>query len=749
MATTKDDTPKIRSVYNPKGKELEMLQRVYERLYRMRDNKKRQEAEKTWKKSRIAWEALRLERDPDEWQSNHCVPLTTAVVETALSEIIDQSPKPMILPRGSEDAPKAAVMEHIFEYTWDVSDSDLELEEILHDAFIFGTGIGQEYYYRDIRKIQTAGANGSLTEHDATDYEDCILESVPLEDFYIDETARGFRGAYGARDCIRRYLMHIDDFKIFFAGSIWDPLGNAKYVQPGGDTAYYQYYQPNQNSDIFTKDQVEILWYWSVKPDDWLVIVANDVVVVMGPNPYKHKQLPFARATDIKRTHEFYGKGEAELLESIQDELNTLRRMIIDRNHLDIDKMFLGSNRLNLSDEDIIARPHGFIPVEDPNLIRAVEYADIPRSVELSLQHLEDDATISTGINPRAQALPTTGTATEAAILKESTLKRIRLKVRRLEREFLTRIARLRVANILQFYPQPRMEKIVGEAATKQFKDEIAQLEQQGVSETTNLKKIGKDVFQKKYKNIRLEGKAINFDASGNPKTENAQGTTFFELKPEYFMPNEGGFDIKYAAGSTLPISEPLMQSKASEMYDRLVQLAMAGIGYDPIKLGDLLLTVNHYNPSDFHAQNTQQQDDSSRVSMSIDLASTENGLIMQGKQVPPTPYAPVPHTQVHIQFTGSPQFQQLSKEDTRVQIMLDHITGELAAQQERSGAPAQGAPGATQEAAGSTGPGGPPPTGLPPRNQQPPTAQAGGNAQMNNLMPGKIQGGGQVPPGI
>lgn len=33
-----------------------------------------------------------------------------------------------------------------------------------------------------------------------------------------------------------------------------------------------------------------------------------------------------------------------EDLESIQDEINTLRRMVIDRNHLDIDKMFLVSN---------------------------------------------------------------------------------------------------------------------------------------------------------------------------------------------------------------------------------------------------------------------------------------------------------------------------------------------------------------------------------------------------------------------
>src|SRR3990167_8216647 len=352
------------------------------------------------------------------------------------------------------------VMGHIFDYTWEISDSDLEEEDVLHDALIEGTGIGQEYFYSDIRKIKTKLKKNSKTEwdeEDQVDYNDSYLECVKNDDFFIDENARSFRGPYAARDCIRRYIMHIDDFKQFFKGPVWDPLGNAKFVIPGGSTDYYEWYKPPQGIDH--KNYVEALWHWVVKPTDWLNIVVNDVMVVMGPNPYKHKQLPFARAIDVKRTHRFYGKGESALLQSIQDELNVLRRMVIDRNHLDIDKMFIGSNRLNLSEEDLIARPHGFIPADDVNSVKPVEYGDVPRSVEISISHLEEDATVATGINPRQQALPTTGTATEAAILKESTLKRIRLKVRRFEREFLTRQARLRVSNIIQYYSQPKLEK--------------------------------------------------------------------------------------------------------------------------------------------------------------------------------------------------------------------------------------------------------------------------------------------------
>src|SRR4030042_3550521 len=248
----------------------------------------------------------------------------------------------------------------------------------------------------------------------------------------------------------------------------------------------------------------------------------------MGPNIYKHKQLPFARAVDVKRTHHFYGKGEAELLESIQDEINTLRRMVIDRNHLDIDKMFLVSNNLGLNDEDLMARPHGMIPTDDVNAAKAVEYGDIPRSVELSIKLLGDDATTSTGIDPRSASLPTPGTATEAAIVKESALKRIRMKMRLLEREFLVHIARLRVANIIQFYSQPRLEKIVGKKGTQDYEQEIAKLSTQGLLEVVN-----GQPFKQNYREVRLENKEINFDETGTPTEKASPGFTFFQLKPE------------------------------------------------------------------------------------------------------------------------------------------------------------------------------------------------------------------------
>lgn len=714
---------KISDFYKPSEKEEEVRDLVYKRYEAMKTSQYRQQAEKVLKKGREQWEAMRKEKEEDDWQSNHYVPLTTSVIETALSEIIDQSLRPLILPRGSEDTPKATIMSKIYEFTWEIGDSDMEWEDAVHDALIGPIGILQEYFHRDVRKLKSKLKSGSKTdweEEDAVVYDDPYLECIKFEDFFIDESARSFRGPYAARDCIRRYIIDIEDFKAFFTGSTWDPLGNAKYVRPGGDTNYYEKYAPPHGIDMSQK--VEVLWYWAIKPGDCLYIVANDVPVVVGPNPYKHKELPFIRVVDVKRTHHFYGKGEAELLESIQDEANTLRRMVIDRNHLDTDKMFYGTSLVNISDEDLIARPHGFIPAEGE--IKPIEYNDVPRSVELSLQHLEDDATITTGINPRAQALPTTGTATEAAMLKESTLKRIRLKVRRFERESLTRIARLRVSNILQFYPQPKLEKIVGEEAVEQFQSELTQLQARGVNETENLQKVGDETFKKSFREIRLENQEFVPDAKGQFNLKSSSKPfTFFPLKPEYYLPSKGAFDIKFAAGSTLPISKPLMQTKKAEMFDRLFPLAQLGV-YDLKKLGDQLLKANDENPADYAPDQKEEGDSDQRLTMALDLANVENNLMMKGQPIPATAYAPAGHTQIHVEFMQSQTFQALGANDPKIQIFTDHVTGELAAQAERGG---QGMNGGMAGASSMD------------------QSLNGGNRQITEMMPDKMQGGEQV----
>lgn len=381
--TTK--VPDIRKEYNPDEKEREILRKRYDRYYKMRDS--RQKFEAIWDMAIKNWEGAMGSRDPGDWKSNIFIPLTGAVIEAQLSEINNQELKPWVIPRGLEDETKAIVMNAILDYTWDVAKSDVALFDIVKDALIYGTGIGQEYYWKQPRTVRgEKDKKGGYKEHKVFEFDNCYLEPVKLEDFFIDEAARGFSGPFAANDCVRRYIMDIEAFREFFSGPEWDPLGNAKYVKPGGDTNYYEFYKPPEK--LSHENDVEVLWYWSKRPDECTVI-ANDVLVKTGPNPYKHKQLPFVRVIDVKRPYQFYGKGEAELMASLQEETNTLRRMTIDRNHLDIDKAFLVGDTFTMEDEDGGVEPHKLIQAGAN--AKPLEYSDIPASVYKTLEMLRDD----------------------------------------------------------------------------------------------------------------------------------------------------------------------------------------------------------------------------------------------------------------------------------------------------------------------------------------------------------------------
>ena len=729
-----DNQSGIRASYDPKGKELDVLKRVYDRYYTIKDDPIRSRMVDVWNAGMKAWEALRPEKGADDWQSNYYIPLTTSVIESILSEMVDQTPRPIILPRSSEDQAKATVMQHIFNYTWEISDGDIELYKWMKDTLIFGTGFVQEYYFQDRRTIflpNGMGKNNKIKykKEEVLEHDDSFMENVSPFDLFFDEKAEEVnRGSRKARDVIRRYVMDINTFREFFKGEVWDPLGNAKLVVEGGDTNYYEHFKPQEDNK---GDNVEVLWRWARQPEDALDIVANDVVIKFGPNPYRHKQLPIAKSIDVTRPHRFYGKGEPELLDSMQEESNTIRRMWSDRSKLDLDKMFFVSNRETLDDRDLIARPHGMIPVDDPKSIQPVEYGDIPRSVQILQDEVNKDAVKVTGVEDRFQAASSPSTATEAAILKESVLRRVRMKLRMFEKGALVDVGRMRVANIIQFYSTPKLEQILGETDSKKFRSQVSDANRQN-------KLVVKDgkPFRETYRNIRIPGKRLVPDVKGVLREEAFNGNSFFEAEPTSFIPAApGGFDIRFEAGSTMPVSKPLMQTKATELFDRLVPISEV-LGYDPKKLADNLVKAHDINPDEFKVEQEEVKAEDSRKENSVQMAVMENNMIKKGRLegVPPmgTPYSTPSHTEIHI---AEIQGTKATEDSPEFEFLMRHTMGEILANSKR------------QEVLNEDGGGqqGGPPT--PPSIEGSETGSAPNiNKQMKDIQPGKVQGGGEVP---
>lgn len=621
-----------------------------------------------WDRWEKMYEAWRPNRDDADWQSNIVPPFTTTIVERALAEMIDQTLWPIVRARGPEDVPKARLINYIKDYTWEIGDGDLQLYAAIKQALILGKTVWQEDYYQDKRKVKILKKFNPETneeeyiEKEVFDFDDVYGEMVDIRNFFLDPMARTINmGRYKANDCIRRYIMNFDTFQETFIGSRDDQFGVAKLVKPGGDTNYYQFYKPPEGID--KDNQVEVLLYYGRRPDK-KIIVANDVVIRDGPNPYNHKQLPFAEGSDVPRLNTFWASGEPKLLESIQDELTTLRRMRIDRQHMDLYKMFLVSNRETLDEDEAVVAPSRFLYVDDPiNSIRAVEYNAVHPTAYQEEKLLKEDGRQVTGI----ESPQTSQTATEAAIFKESTMKSLRTKIWLLSRELLTNIARLRVSNIVQYYSEPKAIKIIGQ---KKYAE---------------------------YRQITTTDIALENTKEGQLVEKKKKGDNFFIVQPEMITPQYGSYDLKISGEPTFPVSKTVQQQMTREfMQHPVFQAAIEAGYYDVGKSADVLSEINEFDPDKFKAQAPTGEGQEPAVDQQevLELANRENEQILQGNRLEPTPYAPRQHTEVHLAYMSSPDFKQTASQNTQIMSnMVYHVKGEETEQLYREGTGELGMP--------------------------------------------------------
>lgn len=510
--------------YSPSDFEKSQLKMINARIEKMK--RKKGEYEQDWNEADKQRMMHRKQRPKDEWRSDLKLPDTFAIIETAKSEMVDKSPGIIYRPRESGDIEKSEKLNKIFEYTWEKGRGDLELIKFIDDDLVYGLAIGEEYWRQDIRdekniedfdleKFQPV----KWSKKEVTEFDDVYFQSIPVWNIYWDPMGDSLETC---RDVVKRLTMPYEDFK-----RKYKRFPKHKKVAAGGNVFRPEWFKPIGNLD---DHEIEILHYYN-KAQDLYLVVANGVMLTPNNNPlpYKHKDFPFVRAVDIIIPHSFVGMGEPKVMRCLQEERDTLRNMRLDTTHLNIQNQYIVDDRLELDDEDLIARPHGIIrgPIDS---IRPLDKIPLYPESYREEQFINDDIIKATGIDIRLQALEGRKgeTATEVAILKESSLKRIRLKLKLLEKMALHRLGRLRLANVQQFYSIPKIVKILGEEGR--------------VEEKETFREIG-------FK---------------HPKG----GYEWFTARPEDIT---GEYDVVVIPGATLPVSKALEAQKRINLFDRLV----------------------------------------------------------------------------------------------------------------------------------------------------------------------------------
>lgn len=725
--------------YRPNKKEREVRRQVYIRFYQMRDNDWRSRAERNWGLSDIEYEqfmdaagdfyisalnqngdigangypaSTQTIPDADETLSRLKLPDSFAMIQSHMQETVGRKSRPTLTGTNSSDEPVEEFANSVMNFSMNNTNYDYNWFMSGLSAAIRGTSFLYEYYRVDkrwVKDLDDVDDEGNLVYKDKllTDFDDAMTEWLPNEFCYVDEKARQIDLAV---DCVRREILNIREFQRIY-GQKKDFI-NQEFVHRGGDTTTRSYFKLPKD---ITGNDVEILHYENRALDTYWVC-ANNITIHFGPLQTKHKELSFAVRYYYRIPGRFWGMGIPQVLRMLAAERSSIRNLNMDRQNLQINKMFLHNNLFDIAEEDLVSRPHGLISVDAQgqpldNVLKPLEYGDVPASYFKTDQIMVEDMVRATGIDVRLEDQPSS-TATEAALSKEAFLKRINMIAQLDEMETIVRLGRLKWSNIQFFYPLGRMDTI--------FEDREEKMRQV-------------------YKTITVKGHKFEIqDNNGTPtlRKEDITGASSFELNKKMAKYLEGNFDISVDSAQYQPTSRVVQQTKVTELFSLLLSNPATMGQMDIGKAIARVLSLNDERPEDWLSGIDQDP------GTTMLQAEQENQVMAAGQPLGPTPGATEEHTLVHLMFVRSKQYNDMVAQHPEIkQIFANHIMGEHEAN------PATGTAGQALSANGLGGNGTP---AAPPGNpaMQAPNAAAPSGAGGRITPPNQV---GEVPslPGL
>lgn len=639
------DPPKV-LVYRPNKRNRSIRREVYARYYWLRQDTLRTEAEADWEVADKEYRLFIEEKDPDDWHADVHLPDAFAGIQTQAQETIERRSRPTVISTEDSDEPLTEFCNDILTYNMNNTNYDYQYHLAKLSASIRGTAFLMDYWRTDKRIVkvpESVNADGTIKykDQDRIDFDDDYMEWVPNEYIYIDDKARDVDEAI---DGFRREILNIDEFYRKYGRN--PNFFDTQFVYAGGERSNNSFFKMPED---ITNQDVEVLHYYNRATDAYWV-VANNITIRDTPLPWPHKELPFAVLYQYRVPGFFWGIGIPKVVHALSEERKTLRNLNLDRQKLQINKMFIHNNAFDLDDDDLVSRPHGLISIDTngrplSEALQPLEYGDVSASYFKTEEILLEDIRRAHGIDDRVNGANVASTATQAALQKESALKRINLISIQAEMSTVVRIGRLKWVNIAFFYSVPRMDSITEDNEEKQKKV---------------YRKI--TVANRQYSIVDQDGgKALKMDE--------VQGASGLELKKGYAKYLETSVDISVDAATFTPVSKAIEQTKKTEVFSLISSIDEAKATLDmPSAVADLL-RVNDVKPDTWmKAQAAPSKD-------MMQLAEVENMIMAAGQPLAPTENATTEHTTVHLMFTQSEEFKKFGPE---IQALFEyHIMGE------------------------------------------------------------------------
>lgn len=464
-----------------------------------------------WEKYYKMYRSYVKKRAKGDWRSRVWMPIAFYVIETITPRLVAQLPNFIVKPVGPEDVPGAEFMEDLLGWAADQSDLYLELVKALKSSLLYGTGILKTSYIETKRfqisrqpvmvdappmpgqPLPEADVDGQpmmgppqpggqvpspdgaveTVKNEYISYAGPMAEAVDIVNFFIDPVADSIESARYVIHRVYRDKAHLEDY--FNKGVYKRPPEEIwkSFLQEHSSLARQALIGlgPGGGLDQDT-NLIPLLELWT---DGMIVTVAGDehsagVLLRAEKNPYMHGEKPFVRIVDHLVPHEFWGIGELEPLEGLQDTLNAIWNSRIDNVKLNLNSMFLAVMDYMVDPSDLQMGPSKVIRVREgvplDQAVKRLDLGDVTSSSYTEAQEVERMTEKASGVSPYTSGSEGTQsynrTATGVALISEQGNTRFSHKVKIAELTGFRRLGRQYGMLLQQFSPPEMVVRMQG-----------------------------------------------------------------------------------------------------------------------------------------------------------------------------------------------------------------------------------------------------------------------------------------------
>ena len=411
-----------------------------------------------WKENFKAYNGELFKRQTSRKSAGNAIPNHIfSTVETIKPIMFTNPPKSIVYPTSEDGFEKAIMVQEALDYEWNRTRLIPKILNGLTNGLITGTFIEGLFWDGKKNKI------GEITPVLISPF-NFFIDPMATD---IDEAEYCMYATYKPLGELIKQYPHLKEDLVRNATNSPDSdltFGSEK-TNAKNQLLYIEcYFRDYATDSVIEEEDGEKYKVTKLKyPNGRRTIIAGDVLLSDGENPYKDGKFPFVAWKCYDVPGQFWGLSEVEMLVSVQKEICSLYNDVIDNAHLNGNAPWVLDKNSGV-DKGSITNDKGLVIRKNPGTeVRREAPPPMPAYIQNIINDLKYDIQVISGVfdatrGERPVSI-TSGVAIQA--LQDSSQGRIKLKTQNLE-YFLADLGSMWLSRMQQFWTLPRTIRIMG-----------------------------------------------------------------------------------------------------------------------------------------------------------------------------------------------------------------------------------------------------------------------------------------------